>query len=242
MDITKKRRQKLIPDVNILPFIEVKTPEVAYLLGFIWADGHISFSGAQATVSVQIVEEDANNLRDIFLKTGKWNFYTYQNKKHPTWKPVTKIVTQNRPFAEYLVTKGYKSKSDSCDEILKTIPMELQHYFFRGLFDGDGCLHFVNRLSNRPQIVIASEYTQDWTYLEQLLKTLNIKYNLARIISKKNHKSSRIRITGIQKCKNFLTYIYQDEKFGLDRKYDKYKLISEYIGHTIIRDRHLTFI
>ena len=81
--------------------------------------------------------------------------------------------------------------------------------------------------STLRQFTLASSYEQDWSYFEELCKEKNIKYNIKRTIGKKS-SSSVIRITdedGILKLGEYIYKDFHEDKIGLIRKYEKYKLI-----------------
>lgn len=209
--------------VNPTQFFNIQSPEIAYILGILWADGHVQVhfnhkNHPHYRVTLSTTYPDIDEILPTFLKTGKWSVYekkTY-NKKH---KRAFGINTSNRPLTEFLISKDYKTKSwDSADKILKEIPEHLQHYWFRGLVDGDA--HIA-----KDCITIYSGYEQNWSYIETLCHKLNIRYSINRRI-RNCGGSGEITIRKKQGLKTFLDYIYQnreDDKMGLSRKYYHYK-------------------
>jgi hypothetical protein len=212
-------------------FINVEAPEVAYILGLLWADGHVHFlgTGKRNIVNIECVEEDLKECEWIFDKVGKW-FKNYRVRKNR--KPQMMIGTSNLRLALYLSQNDYTAKSErSACKILSTIPENLQHYWFRGLSDGDGCF-YVNDKSKYGQFVLASSYNQDWAYMEKLCNKLNIKYNINQQTQLQNNhlnKHSALRITGVSNIKKLGNYIYknrENDDIGLDRKYNKFLIIK----------------
>lgn len=60
--------------VNADHFINVTTPEHAYLLGFIWADGSICPKDkTKDRITIEIVKRDYESIKHIIEKTGDWN-------------------------------------------------------------------------------------------------------------------------------------------------------------------------
>jgi len=210
--------------VNPLQFINVSTPEAAYILGILWADGYLyirprKWSGSINEIRLSIVQEDFEDIRDVFMKTGKWATPTFQQKER---KRQVHCVTSNKHLAKFLLENDYRSKTYvSADKILSHVPEHLQHYWFRGLIDGDGCFTF----GKSYRFSICSAYEQDWSYVETLFKHLGIKYSIYRSISSKGHKFSTINIVNRAGIKNLGEYIYAgyaSDRIGLTRKYDKY--------------------
>lgn len=212
--------------VNPSQFININSPEIAYILGLLWADGYVRIKGYSNSISIECIEKDLNLLKDIFLKTGKW---CMNHRKRTNRQPQMVITTNNKILAKFLQDNGYVSKSElSACKILSKIPDELKYYWFRGLIDGDGCFYqSKNEYCN--QLSIASSYHQDWTYLESLFKKMKISYGICRRIQGEN-KSSIIRISNKRDINKFGNYIYKDylnDKIGLERKYLKFKKISD---------------
>jgi hypothetical protein len=219
-------------NVNPTPFMTNRciTPIHAYLLGFIWADGNISKNGY--TISARFIKTDGIDFLPIFQKSGKWNVYKTKPKTKREGKPQYVLYTSNKQLLEYLKSKGYSSKStQSAVEILDAIPYELQHYWWRGCFDGDG--GFYVGKNGYGQITLHSTYDQDWKHIELLCRELNIRYKISKRTKKikgKISKSSGAQILYGEGIKKLCEYLYPNElEFGLKRKYKKaQKLLSFY--------------
>lgn len=228
----ESRKPKDYNDYNINPnqFLNISSPEVAYILGLLWADGYIKNDKKRSRIEISGIEEDLKEIKWIFDKIGKWNYYNLFRKNR---KKQLLIQTNNRPIATFLEKNDYQAKSGkSADKILALIPNNLKHYWFRGLIDGDGCFYF-NSKQYLTQFSVAGPYNQDWTYLELLCQQLNIKYVIKRkkqLQQKRINKSSILRITNrrdIIKFANFIYYNYPKDKMGLSRKYNKFLLIKQ---------------
>ncbi len=222
-------------------FINVKTPEVAYILGLLWADGHILVQkNKYFSIILSTTHPDIDTFYEIFSKTGVWKKRRIVHKNQPTWKVAYTISTYNKKIGEYLYYKGYKSKSScSADDIIQSIPVELRKYWFRGLLDGDGSITFIPKTA-QYNLSFSSTYEQDWTYLINLSKELNFKYYIKRSKSI-NGNYSHFYLLSRLNCLKFLRYIYDDMEnipMGLERKYKKYKDI---ISHSILKLKERSF-
>lgn len=218
----------MLCSVNSDSFITNLTPESAYLLGFIWADGYLNNKSQSWKISMEIVSEDANDIIDIFNYTGKWTINTRVRNSTDNCirKPTTIITTTNMTLYQYLACNNYEEKSSLNAKIINNIPENLQNYWWRGYFDGDGCIYITK--SKQIQLCICSSYNQDWLFFEELSNSINCNFNMKRRIqynknSGVNNTFSCIRLTGKQNCKKFLDYIYSGKQFGLKRKFNKYK-------------------
>lgn len=203
--------------VNLDQFLNIEKPEVAYILGYLWADGYI----VRNEIRLEILKTDMDTIKSVLLELGDWNF---QERVRDNNKPITRAATNNRKLVDFLIDNDYKLKSGtSADKILSKIPNCLKHYFFRGLIDGDGCI-------NKNRLSISSTYTQDWSYVEKITNELSIKSYTYRKINNKN-KYSVIEINGINGLV-FCEYIYKNinnDNIGLNRKFLKYLELKNHI-------------
>jgi len=228
--IAKKSKEKAYDmfEVNPDEFLNIKRPEVAYILGLIWGDGSLY---KKYLVSLGCVKDDAEYFYTVFLKTGKWKIY---QRKHKLWRDSSVIWTSNEHIINKLTECDFKLKSSvSADKILKSIPIELHRFFFIGLTDADGSFYYNRKTGHTNQFSVYGTYDQDWSYIETLFNQLNINYKISRILHKKS-KSSMIRITGyknIQKYGNFLYSSYENDLIGLPRKYKIYTEIIDRNKH-----------
>jgi hypothetical protein len=201
-------------------------PEICFLLGFLYADGYILYNNKRSEIRIQCVEDDINNLRNIFDISGKWGFCLRKSKptnkmKFP--KNRIQVYVSDKETVKFLVDKGYKNKS-SKHIILDAIPIELKRYWLWGLICGDGC--FTNSKTSR-RFSISSSYNQDWSYIERIFSSLNIKFNIRKDFGNKHKggssgKCSLISISNKDGIIKLYDYLFPNGfEFGLKRKYDK---------------------
>lgn len=207
--------------VNSKQFITEMTPLSVYILGLIWADGHINEKTNQ--ISLSTTYPDADYFIPLFQSLGEWNIYKYEHKNHPTWKISCQIVTSNYFLSNFLKEHDYISKSWlSADKILSVIPDTLRPYWFLGLLDGDGCIMVYKNNKQKYGVVFSSGLDQNWEFVETLCKKINVNYSIQRVQSKHGN-SSKFIMYGIKNCLIFLDFIYKNHDYGLPRKREKYK-------------------
>jgi len=240
-ETVKNRPIKSKNKVPFENFININSKDVAYVLGFIWADGNIR---KPYTISIVINGKDSEDIKNVFQKSGEWNYYYYDrfdNRTNKTYKNF-QIQTSNKNLVNFLIDNDYDKKSLlSPTKILSKIPEEYKLYFFRGFSDGDGCFYKKNRAS---QYSLTGSYFQDWTAVENLFNLLNITYTI-RYSSNKKSKYSQIRITNKNDIDIFGKYIYDNfDGTGLKRKYLKYCEIKKISINRIIKwtDEEITFL
>jgi len=215
--------------INESLFFNITMPEVAYFLGYLWADGYVSKSGY--LIILTIAEADMLNVMKSFKNIGEWTFRP-QKRRKPHHQDQIMMSTSNKYLNKFLQEHDYKSKSFvSACKILSKIPEHLRHYWFRGLFDGDGCF-YLNEKTRDKEAFVASSYEQDWSFFTSLLDNMGIVYELRKFIGKIG-KGSTVRITKGYGIKRFGDYIYKNyeiDKIGLFRKYNKFLILKNYIS------------
>lgn len=209
-----------LQNVSISNFKPIKSKEVAYFLGYFWADGNIikyeSGNICHYRIALEIVSTDAEVIMPIMKTIGKWAIQTRQ-REH--WSETTSFTTNNKDLYEFLASAGYECKS-CCEPtlILDQIPQGLQIYFWKGLIDGDGSAGLVGKAA---YLEIASTYENQYREIDKWFKSLNTQGKVYTQISKKGHKSSVYKVYG----KNILPICFALPEYGLRRKSNKLKEI-----------------
>ena len=214
--------------VNFKLFKENIIKESAYILGLLWADGHILINKKLTTINC--VENDLKEVENVFLKTGDWLISepikkVYNGEEVKTQK---KISTTTWGLFEILKENDYITKSfSSPNKILSIIPPELKKYWYRGYLDGDGCIKLGKKYG--VEVVFAGTYEQDWSFIVNLCNELNIDYSIDRRIVKKG-KYSHFRVNKKNDVKVLLDFIYSEySNIGFSRKFKKYQEVIKYI-------------
>jgi hypothetical protein len=192
--------------------------EFVYYLGFLWADGSVYRNG----IRLELIESDSITLINDFNKIDFIKFNTHRRIREGC-KPQMSIYFCNSKLYDNFFSLYFKDKSIlSPKELLKITPDNLKRYFYLGLIDGDGCF-YISKNKN-TQFSISSSFEQDWSHIEEIFKSLNIKkYKINRRVNKNNMNSqSSIRVTNYNDILKLSDYIYPNGyELGLKRKYDK---------------------
>lgn len=209
-----------IHQVNEKQFINPTNPISIYILGLLWADGYIL---PPYSIRLTTTYPDANTFVPLFMKTGKWKYYRKKFKNHPKWKESCIIKTSNKSLNQFLLENDYQSKCEiGANKILSIIPLQLKYYWFRGFLDGDGNIHTDNKGCHK--LSFSSSLNQNWIFLENLCKELNINYSIHKE-KRKTGNSSKFSIYGKYKVIKFCEYIYKnryEDSIGLERKFNNF--------------------
>jgi hypothetical protein len=214
--------------INYSLFNSNFTKESVYILGLLWADGHIRRQ--QRLTSINCSEIDIDEVIPIFNKTGEWMVSktiekTFNGKKVKSQK---RISTSTWGLFNILTQYDYLTKSfSSPSKILNTIPNELKKYWFRGYLDGDGCIKLGKQYG--VDIVFAGHYEQDWNFMSDLCNELGISFSINKTVTKKG-KYSHFRVNKKNDVKRLGEFIYSEyDNIGFSRKYNKFLEVISYI-------------
>ncbi len=227
---TQEEINKLVFNSNFveldIEFSTQKFPkELAYWLGFFWADGYIR---KDCEMVIEITEEDGLILEPIFNRLASFSIHKRSREGR---KPQMSFCYGNKLIASKLKELGkYSNSIESHEKILNYIPEKYQNYFIRGLIDGDGCFYMNN---SHTQFSISSSLNYDWNYLCHYFKE---KYNIKPSITKietNNGNSSRFISSCTKDVCNFISKLYYiKDGIWLNRKYNKaqYILVEKQIN------------
>ncbi len=215
--------------INLNLFKNIKDKEIAYILGLLWADGHVTFANNNAKTPIikhSAKDSDNTTFKEILKFSGEWNSFTCKNIGSYAKKPKTISVNwiSNREFGEFLIQNQYRNKVQSPEMILGKIPHELKSYWFRGYFDGNGSVTIKNK--GHHSIAFTANEKQDWKFVVDLFHDLNIINYKIRIVNSRGGTSSQIRITNKKDLLKFEDFIYSDydtNRLGLERKRIQFK-------------------
>lgn len=200
-------------------FEDGMTKELAYFLGFFWADGTVSNNGSLA---IEIIKEDGEVLRETFQELFPFN---ESFRERSGRKPQMTFRVCDHKVGKLLASLGKYPKSiENHSLIYKYINNEdLWIYFLRGLIDGDGNF-YINEKEKYGQFTLASSLNQDWSFLLENLKRFNP--NVTQT-TKTSGNSSVLRISGRENILQFIKYLQYDKiTIGLTRKQRKALEIS----------------
>ena len=203
-----KRIKKHTLDLNYFDVID--TPNKAYVLGFIYADGCNTRSGLQ----IGIQEEDKEVLDFIKSELNISNDLRYIKAANDTWKPKWEINIKSIDFSKILTSVGCPPAKSLTLKFPDFIPDDIMPHFIRGYFDGDGCISICNKGYFKISFVSASE-----SFIDSLRDYLYRKTGHLLPVYKKNYYSL---LTSKQVVvRDVVNLMYAKSTFSMQRKFKK---------------------
>lgn len=210
-------------------FEVIDTPEKAYWLGFLYADGFIQSPRKHSNykVGITLTGADKGHL-EKFKKaiefTGEIKTYNRSATCYMGTKPYSRILVSSNKMAMDLIKLGCKEhKTEVLEYPNKSIiPSEFEKDFVRGCIDGDGSIILYSN----------GEYGLKFTGTKSMCK------GILKFLEKENLKLSQrhperpvdnynFSIGGRVQVKRIATLLYQNTIVYLDRKYERYLKMLE---------------
>ena len=211
-------------------FEQIDTPEKAWLLGFIAADGNVNPSNN--TLNIVLASED----EEILVKIK-----SLLDSEHR----ISRIKARGNRQEAVVLTIGSKKIFQDLNKIgiipnktfLYVFPeflsKELIRHFIRGYFDGDGSIWW-SKKRKRMSFSITANYWFNDTLKLILKKELGIKtYSYFRHQDKGNLITQQLYVSGNLQIKKLMNWLYEDSTIHLKRKFDKFNTYIDYIYNTM---------
>lgn len=201
-------------------FFKVWSPEMAYILGFIAADGNICKTGRAHMLHIACDDED------VIVKVK--NVIEYQGPIHKKPRDNGKISYSLR-ICDSTIFRDLQNLNITERKSLTftppKIPQELTWHFVRGYFDGDGSVFL--KSSAYPSKLGVNIYTASFNMslylhktIRELLGELYMGVVYVRTADQKI-KYYAVRI-GHKAAVKLFYYMYNDSTIHLERKYNKF--------------------
>ena len=211
--------------INETYFDIIDTPNKAYILGFLYADGSNCLDKCTVTMSLQ--EEDRDILERIRREIGsekplEYLDYTNKNDGGYTYKNQYRLLLFNKNMCKSLETVGM-IPNKSLKLQFPNIKPELYPHFIRGYYDGDGSVYRQIKNDNNHAVTLTITSTDEFCkkLVEISEQYIGIKTNYYDA-SCRNGVTKVFTISGRNVVKKFLDWIYQDADLLLKRKHDRY--------------------
>ena len=211
-DLGKNKRPR-----NSNYFENIDTPDKAYWLGFLYADGYNNEKDNLIRINLQ--KKDEQHLQKFLNAINGQNFeIKYQNKdnKHD----ISYITICDKKLSEDLSKHGcFQNKTNKIT--FPQIDEKLYFHFIRGYFDGDGSLYYLTR-NNHKYFGFHLLGTSDF-----LNKVREIFHKEKLALERKGEFLYSFNLSGNKQILEIMNCLYQnaDSSIWLDRKKDKFEIL-----------------
>lgn len=215
----KKERKHTINE----KFFDTWTPQMAYILGYITADGCLRIKN-RGSYMLRFLSKDWHLL--IKIRKALDSVHLLNIKKVDN-KIYYSLEIGSKQIVEKLLSLGILSSTNNTKTKYQTFPCIPKSYvsdFIRGSFDGDGSIYLVNRICKNRRNTITLDLCFEGThsFLNKLTHILN---SYLHVNAKKPelyggthrviyHNNETVRI---------LDWLYKDADIYLPRKFKMYK-------------------
>lgn len=211
--------------VNDHYFDDIRSPEVIYTIGFLYADG---CNHNNEAVSLSLEEGDVKILQKISdnLQYEKGVVFIDMSNKHDfgyNYKNQYCLQIYNRRIANALNILGVTPRKSLTLEFPKWLHPTLYSHFLRGVFDGDGSIsrYFKDGKARNTLLTITQTESFCRAIMDIAAKQIGINSHIYDA-SCHNGVTKVFQICGANICKKFLDWLYKDSTIFLQRKYDRY--------------------
>lgn len=217
--VLRERTSKYSANYDI--FENIDTAEKAYWLGFLAADGCNYQREHNASVIINIHQQDISHL-EKFKKfcSAEANIVSYiATEGYSNNTPMCKLTLNSKKMSQDLSDKGIVPKKSL---ILQPPKINEEFYlpFIMGYFDGDGSISKTSQYNNFTFSIQGTMEILNW--INEVLETeLPLEKR-----KDDNQNSYYIRCGGTNKPYLILKQIYKSCDIHLDRKYNIYKLLE----------------
>lgn len=208
-------------------FFETWSNDMAYALGYIWADGCLHKDGYRLCLRCHSADEE------ILLAIRRTMGSTHAVLKIPAKRrnnrnngPNTSCSVASKKLVDSLKRHGLQAQKSFRDlPFPNNIPDVFLPHFVRGYFDGDGCINIRERNKHR-QYTVSLVATKKFARGMQRAICLAIRLNKLPLKRKPGQKQFVIAWYKTQDIKDFCKWIYPEgEYISLNRKRKKLEAV-----------------
>lgn len=211
---------RIYKELNLDNIINLKSKEIAYILGFIAADGNLYKSKTSESLTIEIHNKDCY----ILTKIKK-----YLHIKNPIKKrnQACRLNIYGVGLIEAFARWNITVKKSFTIELPEKLPENYISHYIRGVFDGDGSVVFKYRRAGKAFNQEVKVVTASLKFANQLKSLLYRKGIGSSIYATQNKNKNRHKLYSIIVLRNsledFYNFIYFEDTIKLKRKKIKYK-------------------
>lgn len=208
-------------------FDNINTPNKAYVLGLIYADGNNYNWGNKHCLTIQLQEEDKyvlERIKDELEYEGNLQFIPNHNKNE-RFKNCYKLCITDEHISNQLKKLGVVERKSLILKFPTFLRPDLIRHFVRGYFDGDGCLSYIKN-QKKWHTTTAGTY-EFLSSLSNILDSMFIKHHIIHPKQCLDHNTYVLNTAANMSTYKFMSWLYRDCDIKMPRKYDLYLSLCE---------------
>lgn len=215
------RKHKL----NEMYFDNLNSPNKAYILGFLYADGNVGKKKYSISLSLQendiaileAIKQEIESEAPLYYR----KFEKYNDKYGINTRNQWALVLHSKHMYTSLAKLGIVPNKTHQIVYPNFLEEDLHRHFIRGVLDGDGCIHKPYGNYNKIKSVDINGTKEFCQGLKNIVENvLGIHCSIIR--TDKNRTTYRSVISGGNQVSKFLDWIYNEAELKLERKYNLY--------------------
>ena len=199
---------------NELYFNLINTPQKAYWLGFLYADGCVHNNSNE--ISINITDKDQVEKFKEAIGAINHKITETKDKRFENAKTLYQFSIRDAQLHADLEKWGCITQKSLQLKTIPNIPRNYVSHFIRGYFDGDGSLHYLKGTDNFRISFIGTK-----EFLTEIQKEIGTNVSLQHGAS---GQAYTLQISGRKQVERILNYLYKDSSpdMQLTRKYNSY--------------------
>lgn len=207
-------------------FFDTWSPEMAYLLGYIYADGSLEIAPKMRGKYLRIGSTDKDRI--VVAKALLNSEHTIVKEERPGKRKKFYLLRIGSHYiCHRLLQIGLTPNKSLTMQFPKNIPSDLMHHFVRGYFDGDGCIYFEQAFGLTGTKIVKSLRVIFTSGSHDFLKTLSdtlserLQNPPRRVLAHGSSKAYQLRYPTRESIQLFgFMYGTTRQPLFMERKYD----------------------
>jgi hypothetical protein len=217
---SRKRKYYLNEDF----FNEINSQEKAYILGYLYADGHNNTE--RGTVNLTISSKDEQILYDIRQHFTEVPIKQYvHNSAYKKENTLSRLRIDSWKISQKLEELGCGGNKTFTLQFPSWLSREVIPHFIRGYLDGDGWISISKKNVIHVGVISSDLFCEGFSKL--MKETLDINFTTKPELRVKEGISTCF-ISSRNTAIKFLDWLYKDASIYLDRKYQTYLTLKSF--------------
>lgn len=203
-------------------FDNINTPNKAYVLGLIYADGNNYIYRKKHCLTISLQEDDyelLERVRQELEYEGSLRLSPLHDK-NPNYKNHYILSIVDIHLCEQLKKIGVVERKSLVLEFPTFLRPDLIRHFVRGYFDGDGSNFY--DYTNNKMIACVTGTREFILSLSKILESIYVNHSIAHPKQSKDSNTYVLKTNANLSSFKFLSWIYQDCDIKMQRKYQRY--------------------